>query len=759
MNSVVKIDSLYWKYPTFTGFSNDYSLKNVNLEIKEGEFFGISGPTGSGKTTLCFVIAGLIPHQMRLPPGEESKHFQGKVEVLSELTSGVEEKDGNSTITGRGAMSPDVGLVMQDPESQFLTMSALSELSIGLQMQNLDRKEMESRIKEALNIVGLSDIYATADKIHPSELSGGQKQRLVIASFLAMKPKILILDEPTSDLDPAGKAELIEAIENLKEKSGITVILVEHDPEVMLKFADRMAVISKGEIVAVDKPEAIYRSEEMRKIIEIPQVMQLIGPKDSLNDEMRLKMVKGFKPTRNVSVKGKEIISIKNLEFSYEDGTRALNGLDLSISDGEFVALIGQNGSGKSTMSKVLAGFQDGWIGRVFIEGKNLSSSKVRKEMPRHVGYVFQNPDHQIFNRTVKDEILYGLKNIGLPEEEQKTVMEDTLKRVHLFEKLNEDPIFLSRGEKRRLAVASVMAMKPEILIVDEPTTGQDYRMSRGIMDVLTDLNKTGTTVIVITHDMRLVAEYTRRTVVMRNGKIIFDGSAEILFQNDRIMAESSLAPPQAVRVSRKLKDSGILNDILLNAKEWIDFFKFENEKKNFVALKYGTLRKYAYDLSRKILEDYGKPKSIVYIERGGMFIGRLLSDLLAVREVYPVRASYYTDDGLPMAAVQIGEFEHSLLNGEGYVLLVDDIADSGRTLEAALQVLKPKTPRQIVTATVVYKPRSVVKPDVYAYVVDNDTWIVFDYEQNETTSRFLRKNNEEGLSFMKENFEEESEE
>jgi energy-coupling factor transport system ATP-binding protein len=466
-----------------------------------------------------------------------------------------------------------------------------------------------------------------------------------------------------------------------------------------------------------------------------------------------INIARTFKISRTAKETGKEAIVVKDLQFTYTDGTKAINGLDLNVNKGEFIALIGQNGSGKTTLSKILSGFEVGWNGYIRILDMDIKKKSVRKNIPRYLGYVFQNPDHQIFNRSVHNEIEYGLKNLGISKEESESIIKYTLQKVGLYNKLYEDPLFLSRGEKRRLAVASVMAMRPEILIVDEPTTGQDYRMSREIMEILDELNKNGRTIIVITHDMRLVAEYCRRVMVMKRGKIIFDGLPEELFVNEHVLKGSSLVAPRSIRISKKLKDAGVIRDLLINAREWIEFFKFEEEKKNYVALKFDMLKYYAKQLAKEILEKYGTPESIIYIERGGMIIGRLLSDFLQVKELIGIRASYYLDDGTPSTAVSIGSFDYSPLSQSGYVLLVDDIADTGKTLQQVLLKIKEKVNKKIVVATIAFKPRSIVKPDVYAYTVNNETWIIFDYEENESKIRFLKKNNESGLQFMHDNF------
>ncbi len=752
MKKIVEIRNLNWKYPVLTGH-DEYVLRNINLEIGEGEFFGLTGNTGSGKTTLCYVIGGVIPYQVNMPPGRESDYFSGSVFVDGELLSGIEEKNGRRMIAGNKDILKIIELVMQNPESQFRSDSIKEELEKKMIEIKISEEEKESRIKEALEIVGMGYIYKEAGRIHSSELSAGEKQRLLIASSLLTAPKILILDEPTSDLDPAGKKELIEAIGSLKKKSNLTVIMVEKDPEILMRFADRVAVMNNNEIISIDEPSKIYTNNDLLSFIEIPEIMQIIGPSENIENKIRVERVRGFKVEREEKSSGRNIIEIRGLEYTYDDGTRALNGIDLKIRKGEFVSLIGPNGSGKSTLSKAIAGYLNIREGEMRINDMDVSVEENKEKISEFIGYVKQNPESHIANKTVKEEIEFYLKDSNFPAGEIEKLTEAILKRVHLFDKKDQISSSLSRGEQRRLSIASVIVRKPEIIIVDEPTTGQDYRMSREMMDILTELNQSGSTVIVITHDMSLVAEYTRRAIVMKNGIIIFDGTPEELFQNDEIMSQSSLEAPQSVRVSRKLKESGVIDGIILNAKEWVQFFKFEREKKNFQALRYEDLKRHARRMAQEILKNYGKPESLVYIERGGMVIGRLLSDFLSIKEVYPLKASYYSDDGVPLSKVSVGSFEHSFRDEEGYILLVDDIADTGKTIEAAIEVLRKNTNKRIITATVVYKPQSTIKPDVFAYTVENDTWIVFDYEENETLTRFIRKDNKEGLKFMQDHF------
>jgi energy-coupling factor transport system ATP-binding protein len=753
MKEAVKISNFSFRFPTITGIRKEYTLKNVNLSIMRGEVFGITGGTGSGKSTLCYVIAGQIPHQLKIPKDQLEDHVRGSVRILDEKIVGLSTSNNKRETTIKNVKEGTIGFVKQEPESYFSHRPVMEELSFNLDKLHLSKKEKEERIKEALKVVKMDGLFKSASKLTPSELSNGEQQRLVIASFLALKPDILILDEPTSDLDPVGKGEVIDAILSMKKESGITIILVEQDPETLIKLADRVAVINKGEVVVVDEPSKVYSRGDIKRFIDVPELMELIGPTGEIGEKFAPERLKDFKVRRKEKEKGKVQLQIKGVNYLYEDGTRALNNLDLVIHEGEFLSLVGPNGSGKSTISRIVSGNLSGWKGNIIFEGEDISKRGKRERGSNYIGYVFQNPDQQVLQGTVKDEIFSNLNNTTFDRRRFQEIAEDALRRVNLRDRINDDINALSRGEKRRLALASVIATKPKMLIVDEPATGQDLKGSTEIMDLLVELNNKGVTIVIITHDMRLVAEYTRRVIVMKEGGVIFDGTPEELFQNDELMEDSSLAPPQLVKISRKLKDSGVLQDILLNAREWLELFRFESEKKNFVALKFVDLKRYARELAADILKRFGRPESIVYIERGGMVIGRLLSDFLSVRKVYPLRASYYTDDGIPMTHVHISDFDFTLSKSDGYTLLVDDIADTGKTLRAASEELKKKVSTRIVTATVVYKPQSVFKPDAYVYEVGNNTWIVFDYEEIETLSRFIRKDNKEGLKFMQDNF------
>ncbi|MDG7043947.1 MAG: ABC transporter ATP-binding protein [Nitrososphaerota archaeon] len=589
--AIIEVKDFSWKYQSYIGQENPYTLKDLNFEVNNDEFFGIIGPSGAGKTTLCYALTGIIPHVFQPSQGKEAENIKGEIRVFGETLTKVEkvkdEKTGEikDKIVGMAQTAPRIGLLLQDPENQFLRMDLLHEIAFGMELLGLQSDEIERRIKEALEIVGLGALWPVAGLIHPSELSGGQKQRAAIASFLALRPEVLILDEPTSDLDPEGKLSIIKAIDTIRNEYKITTILVEHNPEVIQTYADRVLAIDKGQMIAYGTMEEVY--SQMKLFMDhglYSSDIARIGYYSDIKyknrvpftiDEM-LTSIEG-KKLNQFTIKDEQaqqndekIIEVDGLNFWYDDGTHALKDLSFTISKGEFVGLIGQNGAGKTTISRVVAGILRKYKGTVKVMGKDLRDKNVVRNIPEHIGYVFQNPDHQIFMRRVYDEVAYGLKNLKVPASEMDQRVKDALESVGLGGKVNEDPMFLGKGEKRRLAVASILALKPNVMIVDEPTTGQDFRMSEDIMNLLEELNQKGTTIVAITHDMTLVSEHTRRVVVMYQGRAIYDGPTRGFFSDADLLDKAAIIPPLAVRLSHAYVNKNKGTPYYMNAKEWI---------------------------------------------------------------------------------------------------------------------------------------------------------------------------------------------
>lgn len=570
MSTAFSVAGLWWRYPTFSDTPHPWTLRDISLRVEQGSCFGITGPGGAGKTTLCRTLLGILPYNARLTPEQLPHHFRGSVEVLGEAVTAP---------TTSTASANRIGMVQQDPENQFLRMSVLHELAFGLQVQGLAHDEILKRICEALSWVGLGHLWHGAAYIHPSDLSGGQKQRIAIASFLALRPQILILDEPTSDLDPVGKREVIETIARLRRDYAMTVILVEQDPEILSTFCDRIALLHQGSVELVAAPSDFYSERALLEqcgasVGELARISWHSGytceSRDTHTSHTPLSLEEAesaftapllssrvFIDEHAVSLKTspgarEAVVEAEDVCYRYGDGTMALKGVDLTLYRGEMLGLLGPNGSGKTTFAKILAGIYRATSGNVHVMGQE--ARKARKHLSRSVGYVFQNPDHQLFCRSVKEEIAYGLKNLGIDATRRREIIAATLDAVDLAHLAQEDPLFLSKGQRQRLAVASILAMGPDILVVDEPTTGQDAHSIAGIMRLLCDLQQQGKTILMITHDMTLVAEYCQRVVAFRNGEITFTGTPAELFSDSIILQRTGLRPPVTAALATRLR-------------------------------------------------------------------------------------------------------------------------------------------------------------------------------------------------------------
>ena len=569
----VRAQGLWWRYPTFSEKPNSWMLRDIALNVRQGECFGITGPSGAGKTTLCRALMGIIPHNTQLTAEQMTQHFRGSVNVLGE------------PVSPQTASSHKIGMVLQDPENQFLRMSLLHELGLGLQLQGVPKEEIVQRSYEALQWVGLGKLWHGAAYLHPADLSGGQKQRVAIAAFLALRPEILILDEPTSDLDPVGKREVIETLTQLRRDYALTVVLVEQDPDILSTFCDRIALLHEGRVELTAPPAEFYSQRALLEkygasVGELARISWHTGYTFQQRPPLTLAEAEAtfapvvarhpvHLPVSQPQEKQELVAQAEGVVYNYGDGTLALKGVDLSLYRGEMLALLGPNGSGKTTFAKILAGIYRATRGRVRVQGQDLASRKVRGWLPRTVGYVFQNPDHQLFCRKVSDEVEYGLKNLGIAAEQRREIVLKTLEAVGLAKEAEEDPLFLSKGQRQRLAVASVLAMGPDILVVDEPTTGQDYRSITGIMSLLCELQRQGKTILVITHDMTLVAEYCQRVVAFRDGQLAFTGTPAELFDTPEILERTGLRPPAAAALAIRMRGTQPDFPPLLTVEQW----------------------------------------------------------------------------------------------------------------------------------------------------------------------------------------------
>ncbi len=548
MELAVEIRDLAYRYRGQEG----PALDGVDLEVAEGEFVVVMGPSGAGKSTLCVSLNGLIPHFFR-------GRMEGEVRVR-----------GRSTRDGKvGEFAREVGLVFQDFEAQLFSTNVALEVAFGPENFSVDRGEMARRVREVLGRVRLEGFEGR----QPATLSGGQKQRLAIASVLAIEPRILCLDEPTTDLDPVGKLGVFEIAEELRRRDDVTLVVVEHETEETLE-ADRIVILREGKIVADRPAREVLRDVELLESSRIMplQVARFFHQMGLWEGQLPLTPQEGIKEFRRRNWRvsperhrelveadeareggyGEPIVEVEGLAHRYPNGVVALEGVDLAVRRGEFLAVLGQNGSGKTTLVKHFNGLLEPTEGSVRVEGEETVRQGVRK-LGQRVGYVFQNPDHQIFSDTVSDEVAFGPKIRGLGEGEVEERVSEALRAVGLEGYEEEDPFGLTKGERQRVAVASVLAVRPEVLILDEPTTGLDYAEQRSMMDLVRSLNEAGSTIIVVTHTMWVVAEYAHRAAVVRDGRVVLSGPVREVFTHEEELRDASLRPPHIVSLGNSL--------------------------------------------------------------------------------------------------------------------------------------------------------------------------------------------------------------
>jgi energy-coupling factor transporter ATP-binding protein EcfA2 len=569
LSPIIQLKNLSYAYPTLTPDHDPvWVLDGVDLSVESGEFIAVMGITGGGKSTLCLAFNGIVPHSLGGTIGGEVliNSLNSKQQTVADL-------------------SQTVGLVFQRPETQLFNMTVEAEIAFGLETLGLPPAEIEQRIDWALDIVGMTGFRPRS----PFELSGGQKQRIAIAAILALKPPVLVLDEPTANLDPVGKREVFAAVDRLRQQEGITIIMVSHESEQIAAFADRVVVIDAGKIATDGPPSTVFSPAiQLQNIgLNVPQVSQLA---DQLNDKFKTnlqfahfedgveklqKMVTGqqlaFKnevvsPESPSSLNNKErdekkertLFSIQDLAFHYSGGSAALKDVSLQIHEGDFVAVLGQNGSGKTTLVKHLNGLLRPSHGRVWFNQKDVSTLSIA-ELARSIGFVFQNPDHMIFSPTVREEIAAGPQYLGLSDELIGERVEQMLTLFDLHQYADLQPALLSFGLRRKVSVAAVVAMQTTVLILDEPTSGLDQRSTAEMMKLLGQLHQQGRTIIMITHDMNVVAEHIPSVVLMHAGQNIFGGTTENLFAQPGLLQKTGLDRPQITELGQRLKVDGIL--------------------------------------------------------------------------------------------------------------------------------------------------------------------------------------------------------
>ena len=529
---------------TFENFSFQYfsqaepTLHDINLTIYEGEKVLLVGPSGSGKSTLGHCINGLIPFSYR---GE----MKGSVKV-----AGLETREGNLF-----ELSKKVGTVLQDSDGQFIGLTVGEDIAFSLENDCVEEKEMKETVQKVADMVDMGKLL----KSSPFELSGGQKQRVAFAGVMVDDVDVLLFDEPLANLDPATGKTAIDLIDRIQKQSQKTVVIIEHRLEdVLYRHVDRIVVVAEGRIVADMTPDELMATQQLSEIgIREPlyvTAMKYAGVSITpqmragqlqtlvIDDEIRRKIQAWCeKPVPTGRPAGEEILAVNHLSFQYTKSRKILQDVNFSIKSGEMVSIVGTNGAGKSTLAKVICGFVTEDAGEILFEGKSLKGQTI-KERSQYISYVMQNPNQMICKPMIFDEVALGLRIRGeLSEEEIRERVEHALKICGLYPFRKWPVSALSFGQKKRVTIASMLVMNPKVLILDEPTAGQEYRHYTEIMEFLKELNQQGVTIILITHDMHLMLEYTPHAIVINGGKKIGDSTAVDILTNEEIANAASL--------------------------------------------------------------------------------------------------------------------------------------------------------------------------------------------------------------------------
>jgi energy-coupling factor transport system ATP-binding protein len=545
MTTVLSINNLSYQYRG----QKKAALERVSFDVVRGDSLVIMGPTEAGKSTLTATMNGLVPHFFK-------GRFGGSVDVLG----------GNTRDATVAELSEHVGMVFQDFEAQLFSTNVELEVAFGPENLGLAREEIVRRVEENLGLVGMAGFKHRS----PAALSGGQKQKLAIASVLALKPELLVMDEATTDLDPESKKEIFRITAELCLREEMTLVTVEQETEEIID-AGNILLLKDGRIQGYGPTSEILRQIDLLEAVgvmppaipayfhrmrcaSLPMTIEeglkeFAKRKWLVSEEAYASLVE--KESRRSTGYGETVIECEDLEYAYPGNVPALSGINLSIRRKEIVAIVGQNGGGKTTLAKHLNGLLLPGKGRVSVRGLP-TTDQTLFELGKTVAYVFQNPDHQIFSETVFDEVAFGLRQRRMKDREIRQRAEQALASVGLSGFEHEDPFTLTKSGRKRVAVASVLALKPDVLILDEPTTGLDYSEQRSMMEMVKNLNEQGCTIIFITHHMWIVAEYAHRVLVLKEGQVLMEGTPREIFARQRL-ADASLSAPSVTAFSTAL--------------------------------------------------------------------------------------------------------------------------------------------------------------------------------------------------------------
>jgi energy-coupling factor transporter ATP-binding protein EcfA2 len=567
--SLIEIEDLTFSYASQR---HEPALRNLSCSIEQGTFVGITGLAEAGKSTFCRLIAGYIPHFF---DGE----FSGSVNV-----AGTDTRE-----TTIGELAERVGFVFENPFDQLTgaSLTVLEETAFALENMGLAREEIGLRAEKSLSQVGMGDLK---DR-HPQQLSGGQSQRLALASILAVQPEVFILDEPTSQLDPLGVEEVFEVISDMHGR-GNTLIVVSQDLDHLALHADRLMVIDKGEIKWDGEPrEVLLEAAEARYPILIPDVLEIsrklraVGriPSNSpvpLTVEQAARelssidapgsaaeIIAAGRTSRHSKVESRKELLFEDVHYDYPTGVSAIRGVSLSLDEG-CVCIVGQNGAGKTTFAKHLNGLLRPTRGRVLVRGKDTREYRVA-ELAREVGLAFQNPDDQLFRSTVEEEVRFGPDNVGAGAEEAKRLVASAMGLMGLEAVREKKPHDLGVPERKRVATASVIAMNTPVVVLDEPTGGQDAEGIALLGQLVGQLVQQGKLVVVATHDVTFAARHADRVIALHQGRVLLDDDPRTVFGREEILARTHVEPPAVTRLGKLLG----LADTLLSPEELLRVF------------------------------------------------------------------------------------------------------------------------------------------------------------------------------------------
>ncbi|MDD3415104.1 MAG: ABC transporter ATP-binding protein [Lachnospiraceae bacterium] len=546
------------------------TLIDINLAIYPGEKVLIVGPSGSGKSTLANCINGLVPFSMK-----------------GDVTGSLKIKGNDPKELGIFGMSKLVGTVLQDTDGQFIGLTVAEDVAFALENDRVEKEEMERRVLETAKSVDIETLLQHA----PSQLSGGQKQRVSMAGVMIDKVDILLFDEPLANLDPATGKKAIERIDQIQKENNTTIIIIEHRLEdALYRDVNRIVVMGEGRIVADMTPDELLSKDILQKQgIREPLYLAAIRHAGcDITKEMHPQHIEQMNvesiavrirewmkeiKIKEEKISAKEVLSIENLNFSYQAGEPVLKDIKISICQGEMVSIVGKNGAGKSTLSNIICGFFPQNSGKIYLNGKDISSLSI-KERGEKIGLVMQSPNQMISKPMIFDEVALGLQVRGVPEEEIKERVYDTLKICGLYPFRNWPVSALSFGQKKRVTIASILVMRPEILILDEPTAGQDYRHYTEIMEFLKKINKEqGITILMITHDMHLMLEYTDRAIVIADGYLIADDKPSNILTNLGIARKAYLKETSLYELAKKCQ--------IENESQFVQrFIQYERERR-----------------------------------------------------------------------------------------------------------------------------------------------------------------------------------